>query len=107
MSGPVNHAVRTRTTIDPESWTPIVAPIACSTVVLYNFDNNSFEEATDDTNASTAVIVPAGGIVTLNGPAGRVRPYPAGYTARWNVGETVRWIRATSGLGPIIAEFLD
>lgn len=105
MSAPLEIV---RVTIDEESWTAIVAPFPCSRVSLRSLDETySYWVRTDQANANTEDLVPPLSSYDLAGETPEFMPHDNQHRARhlWKTGDTVIYIKAVTGTGPIVARF--
>lgn len=105
MSAPLENKV---TTIDSVTWTAIVAPFACSRVMLRTKDtSNDLKVRTDQADANTEETVPAGVYWQLPGETSEfiLRHDQLRRIPLWKLGDTVCYVQAAAGTGPVIANF--
>lgn len=87
-------------TVDAVSRTAITAPVACSEVSIKNTDTTNDATMYDASSGGNSKALRAGQSERFGGGTepGR-RPWP---TYRWASGETVCWVQADAGTGPIV-----
>lgn len=88
----------TRTlTVDPSSWTAVVAPAPCLVATLYNADAvNACKRRTDSADAGTERTIPADAEFLI-----RARGF------MWNTGETICYLQSVAGTGPVKVDFVQ
>jgi len=98
--------VKSRTPINAETFTPILAPISCSYFALKNADGSAVTLRTDPSDANTEDTLSANGQESVTvGPAPDF--IPGGPSkARFQSGSTVIWVKATQGVGPMIGTWV-
>jgi len=80
-------------------WTAILAPIDCNYfLIIGNQDGSAMMRCSDDTDPTTAYTMPVNGWFSFLSPV-FYRNY------RFRHGDTVTFLKATSGTGPAIVEF--
>jgi hypothetical protein len=101
----VNTAIR-QFAISTSEWTPIVTPIDCSYFILIgNQDGSAMQRCSDPNDITTSYTMQAGGWYALNASGVGVTGWN-GKPARFPAGATVTYIKALSGVGPVIVEFI-
>jgi hypothetical protein len=100
--------VKKQIAVDSVSWTPVVASINCSGLNLKNSQNVDLRTRTDGADPATQDLIPAGvneGIVVASdGLAGGWYGSVAG--SRFLAGDTIIFLQAASGTGPVLATFV-
>ena len=98
--------VKKQVAVDTVSWTAIVAPIDCMGLNLKNSQNVDLRTRTDSTDPATQDLIPAGFnegiIVSRHGD----QVSDSGSGARFLAGDTVIFVQAASGTGPVVATFV-
>ena len=105
MSAPYENVV---TTIDAVSWTPIVAPFPCSRVQIRTKDlANDLKLRTDSASAATEETIPAGVYWQIPGETSEfiLRENQMRRIPLWKANDTICYVQAVAGTGPVIANF--
>lgn len=98
-----------RLTIDSVSWTPLVAPFGCSRVQFRTADPaNDLKVRTTPTDADTEETIPAGVYYLIN-VASSESMWVHNQTRShhlWKAGDTICYLQAVAGTGPVVAGFI-
>jgi hypothetical protein len=85
-------------TVDSVSRTAITVPTACSEVSVRNTDTTNDATMYDASSGGNSKVLRAGNSERFGGGIEQVRPFPS---YRWATGDTVCWVQADAGTGPI------
>jgi len=92
--------------VDTVSWTPVVAPMDCVGVAIKNSQLVNLSMRTDSGDATTQDTIPAGSQEGITAPRHGSNPQDAGTGARFLAGDTIAYLQAASGTGPVIVTFV-
>ena len=92
--------------VDSVSWTPIVAPIDCMSFSAKNTVLVDLKIRTDSTDPNTQDTIPAGAMETILAPLHPPGIQDQGKATRFLNGETLAFLQAASGTGPVLLTFL-
>jgi hypothetical protein len=98
-----------RLDVAPSVRTPVVAPIACAALSIENEDDVNGGKLWDAATGGNYKRLSPGGQINLTLPPGLDRKATgslAQKTRRFDEGQTVVWIEADAGVGPIALEFI-
>lgn len=98
---------KSRTPINTETWTPILAPMACSYFALKNADGSAVWLRTDKNDAGTEDTLPANGQETIAAAAPPDSLIAGPGKPRFQAGATVVWVKATAGVGPMVGTWVS
>lgn len=88
------------------SWTPVIAPINCSYyIIVGNQDGTAMLRCSDPNDPNSSYTMPAGGWYSLLA-TGPVYPNDPGNTCRYKAGTVMTYLKALTGAGPAIVEFI-
>jgi len=97
----MNAYSKTRVTVDTVDWTPIVAPINCNYFGLRNLEGAELLIRTSKDDPNTEDVLEAKEFEAVTASTAFV-----GEFTRFHQGETVLWVQATSGSGPVVATWV-
>ncbi len=92
---------KTRVTVNTTEWTAIVAPVSCNYFALRNLEGSELLIRTSKDDPNTEDVLEANEFETVMGPTKFF-----GEFHRFNAGETILWVKATSGSGPVVATWV-
>lgn len=92
--------------VDNVSWTPIVAPIDCMSFSAKNTALVDLKIRTDSTDPNTQDTIPAGAMETILAPPHSPGIQDQGKATRFLSGDTLGYLQAASGTGPVLLTFL-
>ncbi|MGH9776555.1 MAG: hypothetical protein ACRD50_16610 [Candidatus Acidiferrales bacterium] len=98
--------VKKQIAVDTVSWTPLIAPIDCMGVGIKNSVSVNLLIRTDASDATTQDTIPAGnqeGLMVSRHP-GPIHDSQIG--PRFRAGDTICFLQASSGTGPVLATFV-
>ncbi len=98
--------VKKQIAIDSVSWTSIVAPIDCMGVGIKNSVSVDLRMRTDSADPATQDTIPAGnqeGVMVAR-HSGNVQDDSG--PARFRTGDTIAYLQAFSGTGPVLVTFV-
>ena len=98
--------VKKQLAVDTVSWTAIVAPVDCMGVSIKNSVLVDLKIRTDSGDATTQDTISAGGIETVSGPRHNAGVQNSGTGTRFYAGDTVAYLQAASGTGPVLLTFV-
>jgi hypothetical protein len=96
--------VKSRYPITTTDWTAIVAPIDANYFGLKNADGSALTLRTDKNDDQTEDTLSAGSQELVT--AGINLRYLTGGSARFPQGSTAIWVKATTGVGPVIVTWV-
>ncbi len=98
---PSNFYAKRKLTIDTVTWTAVVAPIDCDSLAMRN-DTASTKIRTDSADPNTEDTIGAGVQEGIIAPIHEPAPFPV----RFKNGDTICYLQAVSGTGPVILTFV-
>ncbi len=97
----MNAYCKTRVIVDTTGWTPIVAPINCNYFGLRNLEGSELLIRTNPDEQNTEDVLESKEFELVTAPTKLV-----GEFSRFHQGETILWVKATSGSGPVVATWV-
>ena len=98
--------VKKQLAVDTVSWTAIVAPVDCMGLSIKNSVLVDLKIRTDSADATTQDTISAGSIETVSGPRHNAGVQNSGTGTRFYAGDTVAYLQAASGTGPVLLTFV-
>jgi hypothetical protein len=98
--------VKQQLTVDTVSWTPIVAPIDCMGLSIKNSTLVNLSIRTDSGDPTTQDLIAAGSVETIAAPRHSGSVHDAGSGIRFHAGDTIAFLQAASGTGPVLLTFV-
>jgi hypothetical protein len=98
--------VKKQITVDTVSWTAIVAPIDCMGVAIKNSVLVDMKIRTDSADATTQDTISAGSIETISAPRHGFGVLDSASGSRFYAGDTIGFLQAASGTGPVLVTFV-
>ena len=91
--------------VDTVSWTPVVAPIDCMSFSAKNTALVDLKIRTDSADPNTQDTIPAGAMETILAPLHPPGIQDQGKATRFLNGDTLAYLQAASGTGPVLLTF--
>jgi hypothetical protein len=98
--------VKKQLAVDTVSWTAVVASVDCMSVAIKNSVLVDLLIRTDATDAATQDKIPAGSNEVVQAPRNPHSTNSIDKTHRFEVGDTVGFLQAVSGTGPVVLTFV-
>ena len=99
MTSTLSFYAKKRVAINTVTWTPIVAPINSSHFDLKNLDGTALLLRTDVNDPESEDELPPGFQEIVNA-------VPTMRIPRWGINQTVLWVKAVSGVGPVMVTWV-
>jgi hypothetical protein len=96
MATPAKGSQITSFALSTTSYTAIIAPIACNYWWIQNSDGSSMLRSSDGTDATSYQVSGFAMVAPVRPPQG----------PRYQPGDIVTYLKATTGVGPAIVEFI-
>lgn len=100
---------QTLVAIDSSTWTAVVTPIHCKTIIFDNNESGAVDiyRRIDSAVAATQKTIPAGmqAVWTMSGAS--AGGYSSNYNNSFNSGSTVAYLKSSSGSFNVAVEFID
>jgi len=98
--------VKKQITVDTVSWTAVVAPVDCMAVSIKNSVLVDLRIRTDSADSTTQDTISAGSIETIFSPRHSGGVQDGGSGSRFFAGDTIAYLQAAGGTGPVVVTFV-
>ncbi len=98
--------VKKQITVTTSSWTAVVAAVDCNGVGIKNSVLVDLYIRTDSADATTQDTITAGSVEVISAPRHTSGVLDGGSGMRFYAGDTIAYLQAASGTGPVVVTFV-